>query len=72
MCLQTKAQKWKPFGELLPIPIPEYPWDVTSIDFIIKLPDLHEFNVTMVVVDSVTKQGHFIPTHTTVMALGST
>jgi hypothetical protein len=30
------------------------------------------FNTTMIVVDLVTKQGHFIPTHTTVTALGST
>jgi hypothetical protein len=72
MCLQTKAQKQKPFGELLPLPILEHPWDVTSVDFIIKLPDSHGFDATMVVVDSVTKWGHFIPSHATVMALGST
>jgi hypothetical protein len=71
MCLRTKAQKQKPFGELLLLPIPEQPWDVTSIDFIVELPDLHGFSATMVVVDSVSKRGHFIPTHTTVMALGS-
>jgi hypothetical protein len=71
LCLQMKVQKRKPFGELLPLPIPEHPWDMTSVDFIIELPDSHSFNVTMAIVDSVTKQGHFIPTHTTVMALGS-
>ena len=39
--------------------------------FITKLPDLHGFDTTMVVVDSVSKQGHFIPTHTMVTALGA-
>jgi hypothetical protein len=71
MCLRTKMQKQKPFSTLLPLPIPEHPWVVTSVDFITELPDLHGFNAAMVVVDSVTKHGHFIPTHTTVTALGS-
>jgi Integrase zinc binding domain len=71
MCLQTKMQKRKPFGKLLPLLIPKHPWDVTSVDFIIELPDSHGFNATMVIVDSVTKRGHFIPTHMTVTALGS-
>jgi hypothetical protein len=71
MCLQTKTQKRKLFGELLPLPIPKHPWDVTSVDFIVELPDSHGFNTAMVVVDSVTKRGHFIPTHTTVTTLGS-
>jgi hypothetical protein len=71
MCLRTKAQKRKPFGELHPLAVPEEQWDVVSVDFITKLPHLHGFDVTMVVVDSVSKQSHFIPTHTTVTVLGS-
>jgi hypothetical protein len=43
---------------------------MTSVDLIVELPDSHGFNTTMVVVDSVTKRGHFIPTHTTVTTLG--
>jgi hypothetical protein len=43
-----------------------------SVNFIVELPDLHGFDATMVVVDSVSKQSHFIPTHTTVTVLGST
>ena len=71
MCLRTKAQKRKPFGELHPLPIPEACWDVVSFNFITKLPNLHGYNAAMVVVDSVSKRSHFIPTHTTVTALGS-
>jgi hypothetical protein len=71
MCLQTKAQKCKPFGKLHPLLIPKARWDIVRVDFITELPDSHGFNATMVVVDSVSKQSHFIPTHTMVMALGS-
>jgi len=55
MCLHTKAQKHKPFGELHPLPVPKAQWDVVSVDFIVELPDSHGFNTTMVVVDSVSK-----------------
>jgi transposase InsO family protein len=72
LCLRTKAQRHKLFSELHPLAIPETQWDVVSVDFIVKLPDLHGFNVTMVVVDSVSKRSHFIPTHTMITALGST
>ena len=67
-----KVQKQKPFSELHPLPIPEVQWDVVSVDFITKLPNLHGFDPTMVVVNSVSKRGHFIPTHTMVTALGAT
>ena len=55
MCLRMKTEKRKPFGELHPLPIPKDRWDVVSVDFVIELPDLHGFNATMVVVDSVSK-----------------
>jgi hypothetical protein len=71
MCLRMKAQKCKPFGELHPLPIPKAQWDVVSVNFITELPDSHGFDAIMVVVDSVSKQRHFIPTHTMVTALGS-
>ena len=44
---------------------------MVSVDFIVELPDSHGFDAAMVIVNLVSKQSHFIPTHTTVTALGS-
>jgi hypothetical protein len=41
------------------------------VDFIGELPDSHGHDAIMNVVDSVGKQAHFIPTNTTIMALGA-
>ena len=58
-------------GELHPLPIPDERWDRLSVDFIVELPESDGFDAVMNVVDSVSKRAHFIPTHTTVSALGS-
>jgi Integrase zinc binding domain len=70
LCLRTKAQRHPPMGELVPLPIPEFPWDTISVDFIVELPESHSYDAIMNVVDSVNKVSHFIPTHTTITALG--
>ena len=41
------------------------------MDFIIELPDSEGHYVVMVVVDSITKRAHFIPTFTTITAAGT-
>ena len=71
LCLWTKIQRHCLIGELHPLPIPENHWDVISVDFIVELPDLHGHDAIMNVVDSVGKQAHFIPTNTTITALGA-
>ncbi|GLB39304.1 putative retrotransposable element tf2 155 kda protein type 1-like [Lyophyllum shimeji] len=58
-------------GKLHPLPIPEGRWSVVSVDFIVELPEAHGYDVVMVVVDSVGKRAHFIPTHTTCTAMGA-
>jgi hypothetical protein len=71
LCLRTKAQRHWPFGKLQPLEIPNEQWKTISVDFIVELPEAHGYNAVMVLVDSVGKRGHFIPTHTTVTAQGA-
>jgi len=48
---------------LQPIPIPEWKWEIVSIDFIKYLPKtMKQHDFIMVVVDKITKATHFIPT----------
>ena len=58
-------------GELEPLPIPGQCWDTISVDFIVELPEAHGYDAVMNVVDSVSKRAHFIPTTTTITALGA-
>jgi hypothetical protein len=71
LCLRTKVQWHRPIGELYPLPIPENCCDVISVDFIGELSDSHGQDAIMNVVDSVGKRAHFIPTYTTITALGA-
>ena len=71
LCIWTKAQRHLSVGELHSLPIPEVPWDTISVDFIVELPDSVGHDATMVVVDSLTKRAHFIPTLTTLSTPGT-
>jgi len=71
MCLRTKSFQCPPTGELHPLPIPSAPWDIISVDFIVKLPQSAGHDSIMVVVDSVTKCAHFVSTVTTISAAGA-
>jgi hypothetical protein len=70
MYLRTVIQQ-PPTGELHPLPVPNKPWNMVSVDFISKLPEVNGKDCVMVVVDSVTKRSHFIDTVTTISAVGS-
>ena len=71
LCIQTKAKRYHPVGELHPLPIPDTPWDTISVDFLVELPESAGHDAVMVVVDSVTKRAHFISMLTTVTAAGT-
>src|SRR5258708_7133844 len=61
-CAHTKAMHHKPYG-LKQLPIPGQPWESISMDFIEQLPVLEGFTAILVIVDRLTKQSLFIPTH---------
>ncbi|GJP76558.1 hypothetical protein CLOP_g6983 [Closterium sp. NIES-67] len=65
-CQRMKSSKQKKAGLLQPLPVPEQPWQVVSLDFITGLPPTTSgHDAILVVIDKFSKMGHFIPTHTT-------
>jgi hypothetical protein len=67
-CKRNKSQRHKPYGFLKQLPIPARPWHSISMDFIEQLPESNGFTDILVVVDRLTKQAIFIPTHNTINA----
>ena len=65
-CSRTKAKCHKPYGLLWQLPIPLWPWESISMDFIKQLPDSEGFTAILVVVDHFTKQALFILIHNTI------
>jgi hypothetical protein len=62
----VKTEHRHPNGLLQPLPIPEWKWEVVTMDFITKLPrTMKQHDSIMVVVDKLTKETHFIPVKTT-------
>ena len=68
-CQQVKADHRHPVGILQPLPIPDWKWEIISLDFITGLPKNKKQNdYVMVVVDKLSKETHFIPVKTTYKA----
>lgn len=71
VCRRNKPSHQKPAGLLQPLPVPDRPWDSVSFDFITQLPVTTKgFDAICVFVDRLTKMAHFVPTSTTVSAIG--
>ncbi|GJP42750.1 hypothetical protein CLOM_g2285 [Closterium sp. NIES-68] len=64
-CQRMKSSKQKKPGLLWPLPIPEQPWQVVTLDFITGLPTTTSgYDGILVVIEELSKMGHFILTHT--------
>src|SRR5260221_413103 len=59
----------KPYGFLKQLPIPPLPWESISMDFIEHLPASEGHTAILVIVDHLTKQSLFIPTHDSINSL---
>src|SRR5260370_14488447 len=68
MCAHAKSPRHKPYGKLKQLLIPSQLWSSISMDFIEQLPDSEGFSAILVIIDYLTKQAIFIPSHDMVNA----
>ena len=68
-CQEVKVEHQHPAGLLQSLPIPNWKWEVISLDFVTGLPKNQKQNDSiMVVVDKLSKETHFIPVKTSYIA----
>jgi Integrase zinc binding domain/Chromo (CHRromatin Organisation MOdifier) domain/Integrase core domain len=66
VCQRSKVHRHKPFGLLQPLPVPEGPFDIITMDFITGLPNSEwndrKYDAILVIVDPFTKYSIYVPT----------
>ena len=61
-CHQVKVEHQHPLGLLLPLPIPEWKWEVISMYFMMGIPKSNNKNDSIfALVEKLSKATHFIP-----------
>ena len=60
-CQRAKPDRLRLPGLLQPLPVPAAAWQIISLDFVEGLPRSKQVNCILVVIDSFTKYGHFLP-----------
>ena len=61
ICQQIKHKRHPSYGILQPIPIPDKPFEVVTMDLITDLPESNGYNAIYVIVCKLTKYAFFIP-----------
>ena len=65
-CQQTKAEHQRPAGLLQPLEIPEWKWEMVTMDFVTGLPTTPKgHDAIWVIVDRLTKSAHFLSSKVT-------
>ena len=66
ICMKSKAQRHKPYGNMQSLPVPTHKWKDFSIDFVTRLSRSKdwrgvEYNSILVIVDQLTKMVYYKP-----------
>jgi transposase InsO family protein len=65
VCQRMKAPRHKPYGQLVPLPQPDKPWQDIAMDFIVGLPPAvrrrKAYDALLVVIDRFSKMVQYIP-----------
>ena len=61
VCSRSKPARSKSWGLLRPLPVPDRPWRMIAMDFIVELPPSKGCSAIFVVVDRLSKMAHFLP-----------